>query len=193
MKRGCETRSFSPKILHQYFGQRSLLLPPVVLRLLGFVRSKEGSAGEEEHLRRQRKRRRDRRRRATERAGHLRGGLEELVAAMPIKVMKRRLEELGANPSRLATCLEKVQSDPARAAANMQFCARGPCGSCWCCCWLLSRQEVLFWISTDLFRPRPQRYHRRSNQAQTQQPQPQPQHQHQARQHGQCHHQASST
>ena len=31
------------------------------------------------------------------------------MAAMPIKVMKRRLEELGANPCRLATYLEKVR------------------------------------------------------------------------------------
>eukprot|EP00752_Nemacystus_decipiens_P001653 g1606.t1 len=69
--------------------------------------SVEGSPGEEEHLRQQRQRIRDRRRQAIERAGRLRGGLEELVAAMPIKVMKRRLEELGANPARLATCLEK--------------------------------------------------------------------------------------
>eukprot|EP00903_Cladosiphon_okamuranus_P020117 g18473.t2 len=78
-------------------------LPPLSSSSLG-----SGSIGEEqEHLRRQRQRRRGRRRRAIERAGRLRGGLEELVAAMPIKVMKRRLEELGANPSRLATCLEK--------------------------------------------------------------------------------------
>lgn len=41
-------------------------------------------------------------------ARSLSGGLEELVAAMPIKVMKRRLHELGANPARLAACLEKV-------------------------------------------------------------------------------------
>lgn len=48
------------------------------------------------------------RRELVERVGKLHGGLEDLVAAMTIKSMKRRLEELGANPRRLASCLEKV-------------------------------------------------------------------------------------
>ena len=50
-----------------------------------------------------------RHRQLIERASGLHGGLEDVVAAMPIKAMKRRLEELGANPLRLGTCLEKVR------------------------------------------------------------------------------------
>lgn len=42
-------------------------------------------------------------------AENLRHGLEDLVADMSIRTMKSRLQELGANPRRLASCLEKVQ------------------------------------------------------------------------------------
>lgn len=45
------------------------------------------------------------------RADELEGGLEEVVAAMPIRALKRRLEDLGANPRRLEACLEKVTWD----------------------------------------------------------------------------------
>ena len=79
-------------------------------------RSEDGGAEEnlpdreqQQRCRRRRRRRQRQEQAINERAGHLRGGLEEIVAAMPIKAMKRRLEELGANPSRLAAaCLEKV-------------------------------------------------------------------------------------
>lgn len=51
-------------------------------------------------------------------AERLQGGLEELIAAMPIKDMRRRLEEVGANPRRLGTCLEKVSFSPPHPPSN---------------------------------------------------------------------------
>lgn len=53
-------------------------------------------------------------------AASLKRGLEDLVADMSIREMKRRLEELGANPRRLGICLEKVrtQAGDALAASN---------------------------------------------------------------------------
>lgn len=44
------------------------------------------------------------------RAASLKRGLEDLVADMSIREMKKRLEDLGANPRRLGSCLEKVHT-----------------------------------------------------------------------------------
>ncbi|CAN0274919.1 unnamed protein product, partial [Ectocarpus sp. 4 AP-2014] len=68
----------------------------------------EGETSEERRQQQQQQQQRQQQLQPIELAQSLRGGLEELVAAMPIKVMKRRLHELGANPARLAACLEKV-------------------------------------------------------------------------------------